>query len=283
VADDCGEADPEHKRFLARVRDMYEREGLSTRRIAEQLGVRRRDVDVALRATGVQVAPRGLGRRRPTRHVDPDDLEERLRELYGTERLTRRQASEKLGLSEGLVRARLAEFAIPTRTRGSFNREDRIEIAVRQVLALYRDGGLTAQRAAELLGISRAVFLRAAHEHGIPVRPGAATQRDSDSIKLIAALYADPLVRATLERHRVPLVPEGGSIWQRFPVPVTLTPELCVELYVDDGLSTTQIELVTGQPSSRARAVLKRAGVTLRPAGGRSPFRLRWEARHPST
>jgi transposase len=276
-------ADPDHERFVARVRQMYEQDGLSTRRIAEELGVRRKQVDRALRTAGVVVAPRGAGRRRPTRHPDPENLEERLRKLYSDEGLTRRQASEKLGLSEGLIRTRLAEFDIPTRTRGRCNREDRIEVAVAQVLRLYRDGGLTAQRAADLLGVSRVVFLRAAHDHGVPVRPGAVTQRDADSIKLISALYADPLVRGRLERHGVPIVNEGGPIWQRFPRPVPLTTELCVELYVDCGLSTTQIELVTGQPASRARSVLRKAGVQLRSPGGRSPFRIRWEQGHPPT
>lgn len=274
-------ADGADAHFAAQVRRLYEQDGLSTRRIAERLGVRRRAIDQALRAAGVVVAPRGAGRRRPTRHPDPDDLAEQLRQLYSVERLTRREASEKLGLSEGLVRSRLAEFAIPTRTRGGVNREDRMEVPVEQVLALYRDGGLTAQRAAELLRVSRVVFLRTAHDHGVAVRPGAATARDSAAITLIAALYADPLVRATLERHGVPIVTETGPIWHRFPVPVPLTEALCVELYVEDGLSTTQVELVTGQPATRVGVVLKRAGVTMRPAGGRSPFRVRWEAAHP--
>lgn len=277
-----GGIDPADAQFVAQVRQLYERDGLSTRRIAERLGVRRNAVTRALRSAGVPVSPRGAGRRRPTRrHPDPDDLSERLRELYGIERLTRRQASDKLGVSEGVLRARLAEFAIPARTRGRFNREDRVEVPIEQVVKLYQDGGLAAQRAAELSGVSRAVFLRAAHELGVPVRPGAATQRGADPIRLIVALYADPLVRSTLERHAVPVVPGGGPIWQRFPHPVTLTDELCVELYVDVGLSTTQIELVTGQPASRARSVLRAAGVRMRPPGGRSPFRIRWERRNP--
>jgi transposase len=268
--------------FVAQVRQMYERDAMSTRRIAEQLGVGRRAVAAALRSAGVAVSPRGAGRPRPTRHVDPDDLEERLRQLYAGDRMTRREASEKLGLSEGLVRTRLAEFAIPTRSRGNWNREDRVEIAVEKVLALYQDRGLSAQRAAELLGVSRGVFLRTAHEQGVRVRPGAATRHESDSIELISALYDDPSVRATLHRHDVPVVPQPGPIWQRFPEPVVLTTELCTELYIGAGLSTMQIEMVTGQPASRIRYLLQRAGVTLRPSGGRSPFRVRWDARHAS-
>jgi transposase len=269
--------------FESQVRELYVRDGLSTRRIAEQLGMRRAAVTAALHAMGVVVSPRGAGRRRPTtRRADSDDLAERLRQLYSVEGLTRRQTSEKLGLSEGLVRTRLAEFAIPIRTRGRCNREDRAEVPLDQILRHYRDGGLSAQRAAELLGVSRVVFLRTAHDQGVPVRPGAATQHESDSIRLISALYADPQVRSTLERHHVPIATVTGQIWQRFPRPVPLTDELCIELYVNAGLSMTQIELVTGQPASRVHTVLRRAGVTLRSAGGRSPFRIRWEGRHPS-
>lgn len=276
---DCGFVDAQ---FGSQVRELYERDGLSTRRIAEQLGVRRTAVTTALHAMGVVVSPRGAGRRRPTRHADPDDLAEQLRQLYSVEGLTRRQTSEILGLSEGMVRTRLAEFAIPTRTRGRCNREDRVEVPLEQIVRLYRDGGLSAQQAAELLDVSRLVFLRAAHDQGVPVRPGATTQHDAESIRLISALYADPQVRSTLERHHVPVATATGPIWRRFPQPVPLTEQLCIELYLNNGLSMTQIELVTGQPASRVHTVLRRAGVTLRSAGGRSPFRIRWEGRHPS-
>lgn len=264
--------------FVAHVRRLYERDGLSTRRIADVLGVGKRAVDAALRSAGVTVAPRGRGRARlSARYPDPEDLAERLHELYQVERMTRRQASEKLGLTEGLVRTRLAEFGIPTRTRGPDNREDRREVPVERVLALYRDGGLSADEAADLLGVTRRILLRTAHDHGIPVRPGAPTANVANPIELIAALYADPLVRATLRRHRVPMVPAGGPIWQRFPEPVPLSAQLCTDLYVECGTSITQIELLTGQPASQVRRRLQEAGVQMRPAGGRCPFRRRWE------
>lgn len=266
----------------SQVRALYLQQGLSTRTIAEVLGIGRRGVDRALRASGVVIAPRGAGRIRPSaRRPDPNDLPEQLRELYIEQRLTRKQISEKLGLTEGLVRTRLAEYGIRSRTRGRDNREDRRDVPAEEIIAAYGDSGVPAEAAGEQVGVSGGLLLRAAHDHGIAVRPGAATKRAARPIELIKALYDDPLVRRTLDRHAVPIVAPTGPIWQRFPEPVALDARLCTELYVDCGLSTTQVELITGQPSTKVRDVLRRAGVTLRPSGGRSPFRRRWDANHP--
>jgi transposase len=260
------------------LRPLYERDGLSTRQIAQATGISRQRVERALAASGLDIAPRGAGRPRPSRrHVDPDDLGDQLRALYEEARLPRRQVSEKLGLTEGLVRDRLTEYGIPMRTRGHCSREDRRDIPEDELIRLYQDRGLSAHEAGEVLGVSRRIVLRAAHDHGIAVRPGASTRHASAPIHLVAALYADPLVRRTLERHGLPVVPAGGPIWERFPRPVAASIELWSELYFDCGASLTQIELLTGQPAGTVRRQLLAAGATLRPAGGRSPLRLRWE------
>lgn len=268
-------------RFGDEARALYEREGLSTRKIAETLRLSRPQVDRVLRASGVTVAPRGAGRARPSRrYQDPHEFGDTLRTLYSGERLSRRQVSERLGLSEGLVRERLAEYGIESRTRGRCNREDRHCLPEDQVIEYYRESGLSAEQAGKLLGVSCGILLRAAHDHGVAVRPGASTQRHVGPIQLVDAMYADPLVRKTLARHNVPVVRTAGPIWQRFPEPILMRTQLCVELYVDCGASARQIELLTGQPASRIRRWLLQADVPLRPPGGRSPLRLRWEARH---
>jgi transposase len=262
----------------ARVRLLY-CSGMSTRQVANVLGVSRRRVEQTLHTSGVDIAPRGAGRaRRARRRPDRDDLAERLHELYVRQRLTRRQVAQVLGVSEGVIRARLAQHGITTRTRGRCYREDRRDLPEQEVARLYRDSGLTADAAAALLGVSRATFLRAAHEHGIAVRPSAVMASRSEPIELIDTLYADALVSAVLRRHGVPEVPPGGPIWQRFPKPVPLTPQLCRELYVEGGVATTHIELLTGNPEYRVRAALQSAGVQPRLGGGRSPFLRRREA-----
>ncbi len=107
---------------------------------------------------------------------------------------------------------------------------------------------------------------------------GSEPRRGPSEIELINALYADPDVRETLRRYNVPQVAPGGAIWERFPDPAPLSPGLARDLYDTCGLATTHIELLTGQPADSVRKALRKAGVSLRPAGGRSPFFRRWRA-----
>lgn len=128
-----------------------------------------------------------------------------------------------------------------------------------------------------MLGVSRRVVLRSAHDGGLPVRVGGAPPGHGPSeIELTQALYADTAVSEVLTRHGVPQVPPSGPIWQRFPVPHTLTAELATELYSGCGLGLHHIELLTGQPAGTVSSLLRAAGVSLRAAGGRSPFMRRW-------
>jgi hypothetical protein len=127
--------------------------------------------------------------------------------------------------------------------------------------------------------VSGQIVLRAAHDEGLPVRVGGPEPGGGPAeIELIEALYADPLVEHVLARHGIAPTPSGGAIWQRFPLPLRVSPELAIELYVACGLSVRHIELVTGQPSQTILRLLHAQGVARRPAGGRSPFLRRWRA-----
>jgi hypothetical protein len=95
---------------------------------------------------------------------------------------------------------------------------------------------------------------------------------------LICALYSDAHVMAALHLHRLPSVPPGGPIWLRFPVPVDLAPAVLRDLYLGCGLSTRQVELLTGVPAMTVAQRLRKMGIALRPPGGRSPFLRRWRA-----
>lgn len=140
---------------------------------------------------------------------------------------------------------------------------------------------MSAGEAGRLLGVSRRIVLRSAHEQGLPVRVGGAPpSRGPSEIELLAALYSDPDVRRVLDRHGIPVVTVPGPIWERFPAPQPLTVSLVTQLYEGCGLSTTQIELLTGTPAAAARAALRAGGVQLRAAGGRSPFMRRWRKGH---
>jgi hypothetical protein len=175
------------------------------------------------------------------------------------------------------VRDRLHARGVPMRTRGRYNREDRIVIPRAGLADLYVRDGLSADEVGRMFGVSRRVVLRSAHDAGLPVRVGGPPPgRGPSEIELIAALYADTTVCEVLTRHGVPRVSLSGPIWQRFPAPHSLTAELATELYAGCGLGLHHIELLTGRPAATVRDLLRAIGVPLRPAGGRSPFMRRW-------
>lgn len=262
-----------------RLRHLYVCAGLSTYQIGEIVGINRQRVTRMLRRAGVVIQARGAGRKR-SRHraADPPNLPAVLEELYVRRRLTSGQIGRLLGMPERRIRERLREFGIQRRTRGGCNREDRTTLEPERLAQLYVADEMTADQIARAFGISRQVVLRNVHELGLPVRLDGPS-RDGMSarqIELIEALYADPLVRQTLERHHIPKVAAGGPIWQRFPTPIPLSKELLNDLYVVCGVGSYHIELLTGQPSQTVRHTMAHCGIPLRPPGGRSPFLRRW-------
>ncbi len=264
-----------------RVRHLYVCAGMSTYAIGEMVGIDRQRVTRMLHRAGVTLRARGSGRERPRRRTpDPPGLPALLEELYVRHRLTSRQIGQLIGIPERRVRERLHEFGIPVRTRGWCHREDRTTLGADRLTDLYVIDEMSADQVARVLGVSRQVVLRNAHELGLPVRV-AGPARDGAAareIELIDALYADPLVRAALARHGVPRVPAGGPIWQRFPRPFPLGKALLADLYTECGVSSYHIELLTGRPSATVRRVLTECGIPLRPPGGRCPFLRRWIA-----
>jgi len=259
-----------------RVVHLYACAGLSTYRVGEIVQISRQRVARMLHRSGVPVTPKGAGRRRAQR-VSTQLSGEVLADLYLDRRLTCAQISEVTGIPARTVRDRLVAAGIRLRTKGRLNREDRVAVEPDLLRDLYVRGGLSSQEIGSMLGLSRRVVLRAAHDEGVPVRVGGpAPDQGPEDIQLIDALYADEEVRQTLDRFELPKVPAGGSIWQRFPAPIRLSAELAAELYEKCGLATTHIELLTGQPAATVSRLLTAAGVSLRAPGGRSPFMRRW-------
>lgn len=262
-----------------RVAHLYGCQGLSTYRIAAVVGVSRQVVTRVLHRAGVPVKPRGSGRHRPPSGAGSEVPDVLLADLYLRHRLTCARISALTSVPARTVQGRLRAQGIRLRTRGGYNREDRLAVETTALTELYLRAGLPASEVGRLLGVSRKVVLRTAHDQGLPVRIGGpAPSRGPGEIELVDALYADSQVQHTMMRYGLPRVAPGGAIWQRFPVPLALTTDLATELYVSCGLGLTHIELLTGQPAASVRKVLMRAGVALRPAGGRSPFLRRWRA-----
>ena len=267
-------ADPEWLRhlYLCQERSTYD--------IADRTGLDRQRVTRILRKSGVPLRPRGAGRPRALRRAgDVPDLPRLMRDLYEDARLSSRQVSAVLGMPERTVRQRLRRYGIATRTRGRCNREDRKTVPAEVLQLLYSELGMTAVEVGRRLGISGNTVLRDAHALGIPVRSGgAAPLPGPEDIELVAALYADPLIAEVLTAHGVPRVPAGGSVADRFPRPMPLTTPMVKDLYWACGTALSHIELLTGQAAESVRGFMWRAGIPLRPPGGRTPFLRRWRA-----
>ncbi len=263
---------------------LYLCQGLSTYSIAERSGLDRQRVTRMLRAAGVALRPRGAGRLRPERRPGDPRLPQLMRDLYEDARLSSRQIAAIVGMPERTVRDRLRRYQITLRTRGGWNREDRVTVPAHVLALLYSELGLTAAEVGQRIGVSVNTVLRSAHAQGVPVRSGGAVQlAGPDEIELLSALYTDPLVDATLSAHGVPRVPTGGAVSQRFPEPVPLTTPLVKDLYWGCGVGVNHIELLTGQTAESVRGFMRRAGIPLRHPGGRSPFLRRWRAEAADT
>lgn len=260
-----------------RVAHLYACQELSTYRIARLAGINRQRVTRMLHNAGIAVKPQGAGRRRPSGGAPYQA--EFLALLYQQLRLSCSDISAVTGIPARTVRDRLVASGVRMRTRGGVNREDRTTVDPARVAAMYVRAGLPADEVGKVLGVSRRLVLRTAHDEGFPVRVGGPPPgRGPGEIELINALYADPEVCRVLHRHGLPQVAPGGPIWQRFPVPLPLSEEVARELYVSCGLATQHIELLTGQPAASVGTLLNNAGIMLRASGGRSPFLRRWRA-----
>lgn len=262
---------------LRQVRHWYVCEGESVRRIAARSGVRRQRLVALLRASGIGVSPGGTGRARPwTRSPEPAGLRESLAFLYTQQRLSSMQIAELLDMSDRQVRLKLQEFGIRRRTRGRCNREDRHHVDPDLVRELLLEKGLPGTTVSDKTGEPYAAVLRTAHTLGLPVQVSGQPGKGPTHLETLHALYSDDLVRAALRRFHVPRVPAGPALAARFPQPVPLTPELLAALYLECGLSTTHIELLTGHPASTVQRHLKTYQIPLRQAGGRAPIWRRW-------
>jgi len=256
-----------------RAAHLYACRMLSTYKIAAVTGADRQRISRLLRQAGIAVQPRGPERRT----AEDEQLDQLMARMYQEHRMPSTQIAKLTGMSENAVLGRLRARGVPIRTRGRNNREDRAAVSPDDLAALYLQAGLSADETGRLLGVSRKIVLRSAHDQGLPVRVGGAPpSRGPSEIELLTALYGDPQVRGALNRHSVPIVTLAGPIWKRFPTPHQLTAGLVTDLYEHCGLSLHHIELLTGRPAAAAGLLLRAAGIRLRPTGGRSPFMRRW-------
>lgn len=130
-------------------------------------------------------------------------------------------------------------IALHTADTDSFGRR---AIPQGELANLYTDQQLSISELAEHFDTSKVRISRNLENYKIPVRT-----RDAPMV-IIDELYRDPLVLEALEAHNVALHPEKGTLAERFGTPQPMNPALATHLYDQVGLSSRQVELVTGTP-----------------------------------
>ena len=252
---------------------MYRAEPITASEIARRLGISSTQALAALHREGVELDParhaavnRATGaRRRGTVPSLPADQAEQAVRYYQEQGWSYRMIGEHLGVSGAKVRAELQRRGIPAHPRppiGPASRTARTEAPVDQVRKLYVESEWSAADVAAQLDSTINVVLRTGHAHGMPIRQGGGgSPAVTAAVALIDSLYRDEQISEVLDRHAVPRRPAGGDIAVRFPDPVPLTAELLDELYHGAGCSSSQIELLTGQPQIVVRANMHRLGI----------------------
>jgi hypothetical protein len=273
----------------AQVAAMYRAEPITASEIARRLGISSTQALAALHREGVELDPgrhaavnraTGARRRGTVRSLSAGKAEWAVRH-YRDEGWSYRMIGEHLGVSGAKVRAELHRRGIPAHPRrpiGPASRSSRTEAPVDQVRKLYVESEWSAADVAAQLDSTINVVLRTGHAHGVPIRQGGGgSPAVTAAVALIDSLYRDDQISEVLDRHAVPRRPAGGDIAVRFPDPVPLTAELLDELYHGAGCSSSQIELLTGQPQIVVRNTMHRLGIPLRPEH-MSPALLRLRA-----
>ena len=268
---------------------MYRAEPITASEIARRLGISSTQALAALHREKVELDPArhaavnraaGARRRGAVPSLSAGKAEWAVR-YYRDEGWSYRMIGEHLEVSGAKVRAELQRRGIPAHPRrpiGPASRTARTEAPVDQVRKLYVESEWSAANVAAQLDSTINVVLRTGHAHGIPIRQGGGNSPAvTAAVAVIDSLYRDEQISEVLDRHAVPRRPAGGDIAVRFPDPVTLTAELLDELYHGAGCSSSQIELLTGQPQIVVRDNMHRLGIPLRPEH-MSPALLRLRA-----
>ena len=154
---------------------------------------------------------------------------------------TAQQLAHDIGCERGTVFRYLHHHRIPLHTADtdSFGRKP---IPEAELANLYTNQQLPISELAEHFNTSKLRISRNLENYKIPVRTR------NVSMVILDQLYRDPLVLEALEAHNVPLQPEKGSLAERFGTPQPINQALTTHLYKKVGLSTRQVELVTGIP-----------------------------------
>lgn len=240
--------------------ELYANQGLTPKAIAELLG------DYSATTVRNRLKRYGIPTRGPryTKSTPMPELTEALlRQLYVEQRLRAREIAARLGYANAAVRRALRRHGIVIEdNRRGRPRQRRIEFDRALLEELYVNRDLSAEAVGRELGVTGALVLKRLHDYGIPVRR-TRWDHPSDGPVRLEELKKNRMVRVALVKAGIPPWRETGAAAVE-----SLGPELLHTLYEELGLSTFDIELVTGRTQTGVRADLARAGITLRPRPG---------------
>lgn len=253
---------------VTEMRRLYVDEQLSTTQIADRAGLSPATVWKRLVDAGVQMRQRG---------VQPQLSDDELRHLYIEQRLSTLQIAARTGMSTSGVGSALQRAGIPRRGAGVLTVDDetleRLYVEERldtdQLAARFNVAPYAVRRRLRAAGIHRPA--------GAP--PGGFVPAETElrhryvdgqaSLAELATHYRVPAttVRRWLELRGVPLRQVAASQGARARDPVRLSREELWELYVEQGLTATQIAEHVGATKNVITAALHTQRIPVRPSG----------------
>jgi len=252
---------------IAEMRRLYVDEQLTTQEIAKRAGTSSGTVWKRLVDAGVQMRPRG---------VTPRLSDDELRHLYVDQRLSTLQIAERTGMSSSGVTAALERAGIPRRGAAVLTMDDET------LQRLYVDERLDADELAARFDVppwSVRRRLRAAGIQRPAAPPGGRLPPETElrrryvdghaSLAELAAHYRVPAttVRRWLELRGIALRQTPASQGWRPGDPVRLSHDELWELYVEQGLTATQIGDHVGVTKNIITTALHAQRIPVRPSG----------------
>ena len=253
---------------VTEMRRLYVDEQLSTTQIADRAGMAPATVWKRLVDAGVRMRRRG---------VPPRLSDDELRHLYIDQRLSTLQIAQRTGMSTSGVGAALQRAGIPRRGAGELTVDDqtlqRLYVEERldtdQLAARFDVPPWTIRRRLRTAGIHRPAgsppggFVPAETELRARYVDGQA------SLAELATHYQVPAttVRRWLELRGIPLRQVAKSQGARAGDPVRLSREELWGLYVEQGLTATQIGDHVGATKNIITAALHAQRIPVRPPG----------------
>jgi transposase len=141
------------------LQELYEKEGLSLREIAERFGVSHQAIHNRLERVDTKF--------RHTKQIRKTLNEKVLRRLYSEEGLNKAELARKFGVSNNLISSELKRLGIPTLK--AFDRAKK-RIPREVLIDLYVNGGLTQEQISKQLDVEINTLLKLLRHYEIDFR-----------------------------------------------------------------------------------------------------------------